>query len=61
MKKKIGSAVQRNYLKRIAREVFRTHKCFLNASYDIVLMYKSNVTYKQVLNDFKNFILYDKD
>lgn len=36
--KKLGSAVKRNYAKRILKEIYRNLKCEVNIGYDIVIV-----------------------
>jgi ribonuclease P protein component len=49
--KDIKFAVRRNYLKRIAREIFRNNKNLFKQSYDVVVLFKHELSYKE-LKDF---------
>jgi ribonuclease P protein component len=52
--KKVGSAVQRNRIKRVVREVFRQNRSLFPASHDVVFIAKRNaagVTYDHVLEE----------
>ncbi len=40
MTKKVGSAVQRNRIKRVVREVFRRNRSLFPASHDVVFIAK---------------------
>lgn len=39
--RKFGNAVQRNYVKRIAREYYRTHKECIDPGYDLAFIFYS--------------------
>ncbi len=49
--KHVKKAVARNYLKRIAREVFRKNKHLLVDGSDIIILFKAVIKYKE-LEDF---------
>jgi ribonuclease P protein component len=40
--KRVGTAVERNRLRRVFREIFRRHRAALTADYDIVVNLRSN-------------------
>ena len=52
--KKVGSAVQRNRIKRVVREVFRRNRSLFPSSHDVVFIAKRNAAglpYDQVLQE----------
>ncbi|MGB5286296.1 MAG: ribonuclease P protein component [Polyangiales bacterium] len=54
--KKVGSAVQRNRIKRVAREVFRRNRELFPASHDLVFIAKRGATdidYDSLLNELQ--------
>ncbi|MGN1013350.1 MAG: ribonuclease P protein component [Clostridia bacterium] len=57
--KKNGNSVQRNRLKRIAREVYKQEEKFLKRGYNYVVMYKKDTIAKEIdFNIIKDDIIY---
>ncbi|MDR3112639.1 MAG: ribonuclease P protein component [Elusimicrobiota bacterium] len=54
--RKVGKAVLRNRTKRRIREIFRTNKCFLKNSLDLIFILK-NQTAKLKFRDLKKSVL----
>lgn len=66
--KKNGNSVNRNKLKRWAREVYKEEEDYINKGYNIVFLYKKNTTVEklnynllkeEVKNIFRKLDLYD--
>ena len=56
MTKKVGTAVQRNRIKRVVREVFRRNRQLFPASHDVVFIAKRDargVTYDGLLDELR--------
>lgn len=57
--KKNGNSVQRNRLKRIAREVYKQEEKFLKRGYNYVVMYKKDTIAKEInFSVIKDDIIY---
>lgn len=57
--KKNGNSVQRNRLKRIAREVYKQEEKFLKRGYNYVVMYKKDTIAKEInFSIIKDDIIY---
>lgn len=66
--KKNGNSVQRNKLKRWAREAYKLEEDKLKKGYNILILYRKNATvtnmnfnivYKEIINCFKELDLYE--
>jgi len=58
--KKLGTAVTRNHIKRLLREVVRNTNCSALEGWDLILLGRSpiiNATWEVLLKDFKNIII----
>jgi ribonuclease P protein component len=58
--KKVGVAVVRNRVKRLAREVYRRHKPWFPANRDLVLVAKrsaAEATYRDILEDLEKLCI----
>ena len=56
MTKKVGTAVERNRIKRVAREVFRRNRELFPPSHDVVLIAKRGATevgYESLLSELR--------
>ena len=56
MTKKVGTAVQRNRIKRVVREVFRRNRQLFPASHDLVFIAKRGATeidYSSLLDELR--------
>jgi len=54
--KKVGTAVQRNRIKRVVREVFRRNRSLFPASHDLVFIAKRGATeigYESLLSELR--------
>jgi ribonuclease P protein component len=54
--KKVGTAVQRNRIKRVVREVFRRNRVFFPQSHDVVLIAKRNaaeIDYESLVSELR--------
>ncbi|WP_052080232.1 ribonuclease P protein component [Olavius algarvensis spirochete endosymbiont] len=55
--KKMGSAVKRNYTKRILKEIYRELKCEMNVGYDIIVIsYSGGYNYTERKKHFIELI-----
>ena len=62
LKKNIGSAVKRNYVKRILRSIIRTNHGYIFNSYNCVLFlfnYKGPINFALIEKEYRNIFLND--
>jgi len=53
LRKNYGNSVQRNYARRVLKELYRTHKTSLNDSFDIlVILYPGSDSYQERQEQF---------